>query len=492
MNTNNSNNYDAFLSYSSKDKEYALRIQKFIESYRPPNKVSNLKIRFKIFRDKDDQGLSHDYRKSFHSWIDNIPGFILVGSQNALSSGPVIDEINKFVEKGSDNLYLTWIDCKSEPNFPEVVRKKYPNAIYADFRQLQKTNFIKWIIKDRKAFKVEALRIVALLLSQKLNENISLDYLLRRDKQRSTYRKIVAIISLVLLTTVFAFYVQSTPKNAWQLTPLLSKQVSNYQFKNINGKLKLWIISEISKPWEDSESGESGYDSDVTIYQLNEDGTIEGYLSYSTCQIERDLCSDPIPNGSFKELNKDEIINITKNAFTTEGDRVIDYQIDEDMFSKISYQISPYNNGTIYMSSVKDTYPFEPKNGGIYRSFDFGKKWEPLKMDMWNSFSDIVFDMKTANSFTVILSEITGTNTTFPLDNPELLPSIWTTNNNGSSWHQINLNGQNIDLKNLDLIWMTSNGNLFGIIPRNNNSNQLIIFKNRKLKDRLLQRFDDF
>ena len=483
--------YDAFLSYSSKDIKYARLIQKHIENYKPPKGLVERKTKLKIFRDKDDQGLSKDYEASFNKWIDITPGFLLIGSNNSLNSKAVNHEVNQFIKKDEQNICLAWIDNKMNPKFHDIIIEKYPNALFADFRMLKSSNYLSWLIKDKKLFKIEALRIIASLLSQRTDQNIALDQLIRREKQRAIKHKLMTLSIVILLPLLLSIYLLSTPQYAWQHTELMTKVISSYQLRMINNKPRIWITSEVRQRWEDDSTAESGYDSKVNLYQLNEYGEIEGELAYATCGVDRYLCEDPERFGVFAKLNEKEILNIINKDYANENDSLINYEINADQFYKVSFATSPTNNGVIFMSSVKDTYPYGPKKGGIYRSLDYGKNWTELNFYSWDSFSDIIYDINSINTYSIILTQNVGT-FEFPFDNPSLLPSVWSTFDDGITWKQIKSNRQNIDIANLDLIWMTGTGNLLGTIPRNDDSKQLIIFKKRSIIDRFLRVFDDF
>ena len=99
---------------------------------------------------------------------------------------------------------------------------------------------------------------------------------------------------------------------------------------------------------------------------MNEYGEIEGELAYATCGVDRYLCEDPERFGVFAKLNEKEILNIINKDYANENDSLINYEINADQFYKVSFATSPTNNGVIFMSSVKDTYPYGPKKGGIY------------------------------------------------------------------------------------------------------------------------------
>ncbi len=487
------NNYDAFISYSSKDVKYVRVIQKAIENYVSPKGLIKGKTNLKIFRDKDDQETSDDHEVTLNKWIEKIPGFILIGSKNSLESKPVGKEVKKAISKDLPHIYLAWLDDKNPPSFHDEISLNYPNAIYSDFRMLKTTNCINWIIRDRKLFKIEVLRIVASLLTQKYGQEITLNQLIQREKQKICKQRLVSVLAILLFVFTFSIYLASTPVYSWHHSLLFDKDITNCKLEIINGKPKLLVTNKIEKRWEDKVSGESGYDNDVSIYQLDEEGEIEGKIIYSTCGIEEGICGKgPEYFGSFEKMNESKILEIIDRTSRIIENNTEKYELNTDIFSNPTIVVSPNNDGVIFISSVKDTYPYNPKLGGAYRSTNFGKTWDTLHIDFWDSFSDIVFNVTSLNSYSVKLSEITGTNLKFPFDNPDLIPSIWTTLDDGLTWKQIENNMQNLDMEELDLVWMTNGGKLFALIPRDKFSTQLIIYKKRSIRDRLLQKFDAF
>jgi hypothetical protein len=490
---NETPNYDAFLSYSSSDIKHVRYIQRFIENYKPPRKLLIGKAKLKLFRDKDDQGVTHDYSERFNKWIETIPGFLFIGSSASLKSKPVETEIRQFVKKDSQNLLLAWIDDKAEPVFPAPIAEKFPNAIYADFRMLKKRNPVTWLLFDKGKFKKEALRIIAALLSSGSNRHISLDELVQRDSQRTVRRRWgIASVALAILFAFFG-YLFSTPEYAWKHTSISAKDATQYQIRIVDGKPKLWLASEVILPWRDSISDESGHDSDVSLYQLDEYGTIEGELKFHTFQIEREIESVKEATGSFKIFDDTTLLSIAYSVFEEETIESAGFQLTEkEYYGQPSFSIDPLQKGMAYFSSEKDKHSYALKFGGIYRTHDFGKTWDKLQMNFWDSFSDITHEINSDKSYAVILTEIAGTNLGFPLDDKSLLPSLWYTKNDGQSWHQVKSNKQNINLRDMNLIWMTASGNIFGIIPRNGDTNQLIVYKKRTLIERLLQQYDDF
>ena len=62
--------YDAFISYSRKDKAFAEKLEKALESFNPPKDPRIPQRRLNIFRDEDDL-IGADYYESIDKHLGN-------------------------------------------------------------------------------------------------------------------------------------------------------------------------------------------------------------------------------------------------------------------------------------------------------------------------------------------------------------------------------------------------------------------------------------
>jgi len=125
--------YDAFISYSRKDKFFAEKLEKALESYKPPKNLDVPQRHLNIFRDEGDM-TGTDYFQSIEEHLKNSAKLIVVCSPHARQSKLVNDEILRFarangakniipiIKSGIPNNTAT-PDQESEMAFPEELCK---------------------------------------------------------------------------------------------------------------------------------------------------------------------------------------------------------------------------------------------------------------------------------------------------------------------------------------------------------------------------------
>ena len=125
--------YDAFISYSRKDKPFAEKLEKALENYRPPKNLNVPQRHLNIFRDEGDM-TGTDYFQSIEEHLKNSAKLIVVCSPPARQSKLVNDEILRFARaNGAKNIIPIIIagipnnkatpDQESEMAFPEELCK---------------------------------------------------------------------------------------------------------------------------------------------------------------------------------------------------------------------------------------------------------------------------------------------------------------------------------------------------------------------------------
>ncbi|MCP4267340.1 MAG: TIR domain-containing protein [Candidatus Brocadiaceae bacterium] len=102
--------YDAFISYSRKDRVFAEKLEKALEGFRPPKDPHIPQRRLNIFRDEDDL-IGADYYESIDDHLGDSAKLIVICSPNARKSEFVNDEIRRFSKlNGSTNIIPVIID----------------------------------------------------------------------------------------------------------------------------------------------------------------------------------------------------------------------------------------------------------------------------------------------------------------------------------------------------------------------------------------------
>ncbi len=95
---------DAFISYSRKDREFAAKLEKALEDYKPPKDLKVLQRNLVVFRDEADF-TGGEYHESLEKHLRNSEKMIVVCSPDARKSQYVNDEITRFAEtRGVSNI----------------------------------------------------------------------------------------------------------------------------------------------------------------------------------------------------------------------------------------------------------------------------------------------------------------------------------------------------------------------------------------------------
>jgi WD40 repeat protein len=129
--------YDAFISYSRKDRAFARLLEQRLEAYRPPKGLGVPKRNLRVFLDSSDiRGL--DYNESIDSELRRSRTLIVVCSPAARASKFVEDEIRRFIAAGHAQgrepqilpLLLQGIPNNEARSTDDEERKAFPEALY--------------------------------------------------------------------------------------------------------------------------------------------------------------------------------------------------------------------------------------------------------------------------------------------------------------------------------------------------------------------------
>ena len=136
---------DAFISYSRKDKEFASRLEKALEDYKPPKDLKVLQRNLVIFRDEQDI-TGAEYHESIKQHLNRSAKMILICSQNARGKSDNINEEIRIFAKahGAENIFPVIIsgipnnDAKpgqeDEAAFPEALCEVQETPLATDYR----------------------------------------------------------------------------------------------------------------------------------------------------------------------------------------------------------------------------------------------------------------------------------------------------------------------------------------------------------------------
>jgi hypothetical protein len=95
---------DAFISYSRKDIDFARKLEKALEEYKPPRALKLPRRNLVVFRDEADfTGV--EYKESIEKHLKNSKKMIIICSRDARKSKYVNGEIRRFAEaRDADNI----------------------------------------------------------------------------------------------------------------------------------------------------------------------------------------------------------------------------------------------------------------------------------------------------------------------------------------------------------------------------------------------------
>jgi hypothetical protein len=213
--------YDAFLSYSSADRSLVRRIQRFLESYRPPNRAHPLRI----YLDQTDMR-GGSLPENISSAIADSRALVVCWSENAADSEWVKKEISEFRRLGRE-ARIAIAHVGGTAGRPK-------NEVFAGIEPLEhdlRKAWRAWFLRPRA--KLELLRLIAFLTNVEMRR-------LRNWARRRLFRNLLLSFGITLLPLVA---VLSFRLPHWQLLPLSSREppIEPLACEVVDGKL--WVAS---------------------------------------------------------------------------------------------------------------------------------------------------------------------------------------------------------------------------------------------------------
>jgi len=127
-----SHSHDAFISYSRRDKAFAVALEKALEHYKPPRNLDVAQRHLRIFRDENDF-TAGDYERVLNENLRSSRRLIVICSPNARKSKFVDEEIRHFVQAKGSSVDLIPVLIAGVPNNdagPEQeAEKAFPQAL---------------------------------------------------------------------------------------------------------------------------------------------------------------------------------------------------------------------------------------------------------------------------------------------------------------------------------------------------------------------------
>ncbi|MBQ6211478.1 MAG: toll/interleukin-1 receptor domain-containing protein, partial [Ruminococcus sp.] len=208
--------YKAFISYRhiEPDMQAAERLQKLLESYKPPKSLGVKKENWRIFRDVSELQSSSDLSEIIKNAIESSEYLIVICSPQYTESKWCLQELTRFRElHGNKNTNIVTLLVNGDPkeSFPEELtyaeltttnEKGEEVTVKVDVEPLA-ANIVADDLKDSmKKLNTEYLRIAAPLLGCDFND------LFQREKRREAARKrrifggVSGILSLISIISV--------------------------------------------------------------------------------------------------------------------------------------------------------------------------------------------------------------------------------------------------------------------------------------------------
>ncbi len=205
-----SKQYDAFISYSRKNEDFAAKLEQALESYRPPKGLEAPQRRLRVFRDKHDFKVGDYHQNLEHSLLASAK-LIIICSPEARSSQFVNEEIRQFATlKDSKNIIpiLHSGIPNNEAGPEQAERMAFPAALCELMEMPLAANFLKFDDQkgkvNRDPYSDAWYTILAHIYDVSRDEIEQRDRKRRNRSLRMALIGLTGIISVLLVSLVFA------------------------------------------------------------------------------------------------------------------------------------------------------------------------------------------------------------------------------------------------------------------------------------------------
>ena len=197
--------YDAFISYSSQNEEFAIRLEKALRKHKPPKHLNVPQRHLKIFRDKPDL-VGPEYFQAIEKALRSSSKLIVICSPEARRSHDVNDEIRRFVKVNGANNIITVL-FSGRPNNEKSVQehdKAFPEALCEVLERPRANDYRKFkLYKDKITageFEVSWYKILADIY------NLLPSYIEQGEKEKQRrQRKIILGFSSCIIAVFLTF-----------------------------------------------------------------------------------------------------------------------------------------------------------------------------------------------------------------------------------------------------------------------------------------------
>jgi hypothetical protein len=197
--------FDVFISYSRKDKDFCALLERSLRAYKPPGGL-DLARRLSVFLDTSDL-VGADYFLSIDGYLRGARKLIVICSPHARSSDYVKDEIRRFVDaRGTDNIIPIIIaglpnneakpDGEAAMGFPDALCSALKMPLAIDYRGFD----VKKNKLDRGAYARSWYTLIASILGR------SREQIEERERKRAArVRRITTAITSSIIAVLFVF-----------------------------------------------------------------------------------------------------------------------------------------------------------------------------------------------------------------------------------------------------------------------------------------------
>lgn len=189
--------YKAFISYRhiEPDMQAAEKLQKLLESYKPPKNIGKKKENWRIFRDVSELQSSSDLSEDIKNAIETSEYLIVICSPKYTESKWCLQELSRFRElhnNSNDNIITLLVSGEPKDSFPEELTYREMTTVNENGEEVKVKVEVEPLAANIKAdtlkesmkkLNTEYLRIAAPLLGCDFND------LFQREKRREAARR---------------------------------------------------------------------------------------------------------------------------------------------------------------------------------------------------------------------------------------------------------------------------------------------------------------
>ncbi len=242
--------YKAFISYRhiEPDMHAAERLQKILESYKPPKSLGIKKENWRIFRDVSELQSSSDLSEIIKNAIESSEYLIVICSPQYNESKWCMQEIARFRElhgNTNENIITLLVNGDPQNSFPDVLtytevtttNEKGEEVTVREEVEPLAANIVADSLKESmKKLKTESLRIAAPLLGCDYNDLYQREKRREAAKKRAIFAGVSGILSIISIISVSAA-VTISGKNKQIQKQNDQIKVQNAEIEDKNGAL---------------------------------------------------------------------------------------------------------------------------------------------------------------------------------------------------------------------------------------------------------------